>query len=68
MDPGKKVRKDKKGKKCTGTNSIMDHPIPNVYDKWSTCGYEDFEDAYNEEKPSLDLIQSKNKLFCQLVS
>ena len=51
------MRKDKKGKKCTGTNSIMDHPIPNVYDKWSTCSYEDFEDAYNEE-------MAKNGKFC----
>ena len=57
LDPGKKVRKDKKGKKCTGTNSIMDYPVPNVYKQWSTCSYEDFEEFYNEE-------MTKNGKFC----
>ena len=41
------IRNDKKGKKCTNINSVMDYPKDGVRNKWSTCSSEDFEEFYN---------------------
>ena len=42
------IRRDKKGKACTGIGGIMDYG--NVANKWSSCSIQDFQTYITETK------------------